>query len=448
MKKTVVLFTLLCCSVVNAYDFYVSPDGVDSNDGTKSRPAYSLAKIKDRIEKFVELKGYPEDGITVWIKGGNYKLDRTLALGSKFSGKVEKPIIFKAYNGKAVFNAGKKIDITSARLINDKSVLPRLNPAAKGKVYGLEVNDAKLRGMLANSGVRLTFNGKMMNLARYPNVGYGHIDKIFDKGAIYISGRTFGPRPTYSMDKPAGGVFSVLNKDISPWKSEFSRVKKATSTGYFAYDWHKRSYKVASIGDDKITLLEHSPYGMLNVEKIPRRFVMRNLLCELDATGEFYYDDKLNILFFWPYSNDVSNSSLSTWPGVSFAQLNGVENVRIENLIIEGVARGGAVISINNCKNVGVAGCIIRNCSVSAVVINGGSNCGIRSCDIYDVPHHLTLSGGNVKKLIPAGNYAINNHFTQVQATDYYGRIKIGGVGLIFRNNLVHNFIRAFQHRN
>jgi len=441
MKKTVVLFTLFCCSVVNAYDFYVSPDGDDSNPCTKSKPAYSLAEIKGRIDKFIELNGYPEDGITVWIAGGDYNFDRTLVLGSGFSGTVEKPLIFKAYNGKAMFNSGKKIDITSARLINDQSVLPRLNPAARGKVYGLDVNDAKLRGMLANSGVRLTFNGKMMNLARYPNVGYGHIDKIIDKGAIYAHGRTFGPPPKYSMAKPIGAVFSVLNKDISPWQAEFKRVGKAAVMGYLAYDWYKQKHKVASIDEGKIKLLEYSRYGVIKKEKIPRRLIVSNLLCELDEPGEFYYDDKLNKLFFWAYSQDVKNSSLSIWAGVSFAQLNGVANVRFENLIIEGVAQGKAVIHIKNCKNVELAGAIIRNCSRPAVIIDGGNNCGIRSCDIYDVPHHLTLSGGHLKKLIPSSHYAINNHFTQVQAADYYGRIKIEGVGQIFRNNLVHNFI-------
>ena len=37
-----------------------------------------------------------------------------------------------------------KIDITSARLVIDESVLPRFNPAARGEIYGLDVNDAKL----------------------------------------------------------------------------------------------------------------------------------------------------------------------------------------------------------------------------------------------------------------------------------------------------------------
>jgi hypothetical protein len=88
-----------------------------------------------------------------------------------------------------------------------------------------------------------------------------------------------------------------------------------------------------------------------------------------------------------------------------------------------------------------VAGCTLRNSTRTGVVLKGGKSNGIISCDIYDVAGHLNLDGGDVRELIPAGNYAINCHFTQVQATDFYGRIAIRGVGNIFRNNLVHNFI-------
>ena len=69
------------------------------------------------------------------------------------------------------------------------------------------------------------------------------------------------------------------------------------------------------------------------------------------------------------------------------------------------------------------------------------TNSGIIGCDLYDASQHLGLYGGiaNETEITPAGNYAINCHFTQIQARDYLGRIYTRGVGNIFRNNLVHN---------
>jgi hypothetical protein len=62
-------------------------------------------------------------------------------------------------------------------------------------------------------------------------------------------------------------------------------------------------------------------------------------------------------------------------------------------------------------------------------------------CDLYDLGGHLTLAGGDLKTLTPAGNYARNNHFTQVESRDLYGRVRIRGVGNLYQNNLLHNFV-------
>ena len=99
------------------------------------------------------------------------------------------------------------------------------------------------------------------------------------------------------------------------------------------------------------------------------------------------------------------------------------------------------MIAIEEGEHNKVAGCTLKNSTRTGVVLKGGKNNGIISCDIYDVSGHLNLDGGDTRKLISAGNYAINCHFTQVQASNFYGRIAIRGVGNIFRNNLIHNSI-------
>ncbi|MHC4692038.1 MAG: right-handed parallel beta-helix repeat-containing protein [Planctomycetota bacterium] len=442
-KVQFIVSIVLClvCSAANGYVVYVSPDGSDQNPATESKPVYSLTMAYERARKLVDIKGYPKDGITIRIEDGSYSFDKTLVVDSGFSGTEDKPIVFKAYNGKAVFNGGKSIDLASARRVEGESVLSRLNPVGQGKIYNLKVKDSKLKAMLADSGVRMSFNGQMMNLARYPNVGYAHIDKILDRGAVYAHGRTIGNRPEYNMQSPVGGVFTIMNKDVSLWQAEFASVQKARVTGYLSYDWYKESHRIASIDDGKIKLLEFSRYGILNREKIPRRLIVSNLLYELDEPGEFYFDNDSETLFFWPLRDRIGNAEMSLWAGVSFVEIKGAKNIRFENIAVEGVSQGAAVVNISGCENVELAGCTIRNTSRPAVIISGGRNCGIVSCDIYDVPHHISLKGGNVQKLIPSGHYAVNSHFTQVQASDYYGRIQLRGVGQIFRNNLVHNFI-------
>ena len=443
MKKyKILLLMLLFSGVASGYDFYVSLSGSDENPGTESKPVCSLAGVQGRIEKLMQSSGYPAEGITVWIEPGHYAYEKTLILGPAISGTEKNPIRFTvAGNAKASFDGGRAINTNSASLVRDPTQLGWLTPQARGSVYSLTIENPEFRAILSSTSAKLSMDGQMMNLARYPNVGFGHIAKILNEGAVYAQGRTQGNPPKYSMENPIGGIFTVLNKNIAPWEQEFEIRQKATVAGYLSYDWYKESYKIAAIDKGTIKLLEYSRYGIANHEKIPRRIIVSNLLCELDSPGEFYYEEDAHRLFFWPFGDWSENSKLSLWAGVSFAELKGAKNIRFENIVVEGVSQGKAVVNVQGCENIELSGCVVRNCSRPAVVIEGGKNCGIRSCDIYDVPGHVTLDGGNVKKLEPSGHYAVNCNFTQVQASDFYGKIQIKGVGQIFRNNLVHNFI-------
>ncbi len=442
MKKVLLVVCLFAFnSNLSAYDFYVSPDGNDSNPGTKNSPVSSLSRITDRIEKLIEVRGLPAGGITVNISPGTYFYKNTLVLDSGISGGENAPVVFKtAGEGKAVFDGGKKIETVSAVKVSSESEKARLNKNALGSIYCIEIQDRELRTLLSKNNANLSYNGQMMNIAKWPNVGFAHIDKIIEEGAVYAHGRTKGDPPKYSPDKPIGGVFTIRSKDVGQWAREYETAQKAQVVGYLSNDWYKQTHRIANIEQGKIKLLEYSRYGINNREKIPRRLVVKNLLCELDSPGEFYYDDNKSKLYFMPFDNDVKQSELTLWAGAGFAEITGTKNIRFENIVVQGVSQGKTVFSIQNSSNIELAGCVIRNSSRPGVWIIGGKNCGLRSCDLYDLPSHLLLNGGNVRQLTPAGHYAVNCHFTQVQASDFYGRITVKGVGQIFKNNLIHNF--------
>lgn len=434
MKKSkliLLLYFLLVANLVSGKDIFLSPDQEDI-DGV-------LYTTLNNIKKEA-LAGASQENITIHLKPGNYTHNNTIVLDSSCP---ENLTIKVDGDGKAIFNGGKKIDFSKAKQVSGRKKLGRLHINAKGNVYSLKIDDQVLISSLKSPKVKLSMNGQMMALSRYPNVGFAHHKKVLDKGAIYAHGRTLGDPPTYTMDKPIGAEFTVHEKDIKAWEKEMKSVKKAFVIGYLGHDWYKQYHQVAAVKDGKVKLLEYSRYGMLGFHRhsLPRRFYISNLLCELDSPGEFYFDEQANELFFWPLTNDFKNGNLSIWTGKPFIQINGAKNVRIENIIVESVGKGDAVVQINDSENIILAGCIIRNSACPAVIIKGGNCCGLKSCDIYDVPHHITLNGGNTQKLIASNHFAKNCHFTQIQAADYYGKIDIGGVGQIFQNNLVHNFI-------
>lgn len=82
-------------------------NGSDKNSGTKNAPYKTLEHARDEVRKFN--KNMPSD-ITVYIKGGEYVLDKSFKLNIEDSGTNGHKIIYKAYNDEKVsVSGGRKI---------------------------------------------------------------------------------------------------------------------------------------------------------------------------------------------------------------------------------------------------------------------------------------------------------------------------------------------------
>ena len=69
--------------------FYVAADGDDSGNGSISSPFKTLEKARDTIRA---MKKKPDGGITVYVRGGTYKIDKTFELTDDDSGTDNCPI--------------------------------------------------------------------------------------------------------------------------------------------------------------------------------------------------------------------------------------------------------------------------------------------------------------------------------------------------------------------
>jgi hypothetical protein len=432
----------LCSVCADATDFYIAPYGRDANVGSRDAPFATLARARDAVRALKQAGPLPEGGVTVWIREGAYRFGTTLHVGPEDSGTADAPVVYRACVGEdVVFDGSRPIDATSLRKVDDAPTLAQLCPAARVNVLEVAIADESVAKALASSGTRLSIDGRMMQLAQFPNEGYCHIDRIFDKGAVYAHGRTMGDVPKYSMKAPIGGVFTIVEPPSGNWEAEFERIQKAEITGYLSYDWYRENHKIAAIRYGAIRLLGYSRYGVLSRERIPRRLVVRNLLCELNRPGEWYFDDDDRTLYLWPFEPIRAETNLGYWSGPPFAVLSDASHVTIRDITVECTASGEGLVVIKGGSDNLVAGCTFRNSTRTGVVLSGGTNNGMVGCDLYDLGGHLTLTGGDLKTLTPAGNYARNNHFTQVESRDLYGRVRIRGVGHVFQNNLLHNFV-------
>ena len=189
-------------------DLYVSCQGSGQGVGSRDDPFAALTAARDAIRGIRQERGgqLPKGGITVWIRGGAYHFDRPLVLTAEDAGTEQAPIVYRAHPGEeVVFDGSNAIDPGGFEIVVYQPTLDRLASAARGNVVARRIDDPVVAKALA-SGATLSIDGKMMQYARFPNVGFAHVRKILHNGAVYPHGRTKGKPPSYSMENPIVGL--------------------------------------------------------------------------------------------------------------------------------------------------------------------------------------------------------------------------------------------------
>jgi hypothetical protein len=134
---TVSTFTL------NAAEIWVSPQGKDTNIGTKSSP---LATVQMAVRKARELRRLKDasvkDGIRIIIMNGTYYLNETLFIRPEDSGTADSPTTIEAdVNAKPILSGGFEIK-------NWKKSTIAINGLKKGIVW--EANAPSTAGEIIN----------------------------------------------------------------------------------------------------------------------------------------------------------------------------------------------------------------------------------------------------------------------------------------------------------
>jgi len=416
--------------------FYISPDGNDNAPGTNPSNAFAtLRRARDAIRELKKAKALPEGCVTVWIRSGQYYLDKGLELTTEDSGTAEAPIVYRAMPGKQVSIIGGR-QVSNWKKVEDQSILDRLDPSAREQVYQADlkaegINDfgrLKSRGFgrgTSPAALELLFQDKPMTIARWPN-------DSFLKIAGYTEGKDDGHGRT--LGELTGG-FNYEGDRPNRWKD----ASDIWVHGYWAYDWANSYEHIASI-DLKRRLIKTSPphgnYGF----RTGGRFYFLNVLEELDEPGEWYLDRRSGILYFWPPAPIEQGETCVSIVEEPLVHLNDVSHVTIRGLAFECARGTGIRISGGNSNH--VINCTLCNLGNYGVIVNGGKDHGVVGCEIYQTGDGgISLSGGDRKTLAPARHLAYNNHIHHIARWSrcYAPAVSISGVGIRVSNNLIHD---------
>ncbi len=296
-----VIATLLLVLPAAAAPLYVAPNGSDTNSGTRTRPFATLERARDEVRRLKQNGKMPKDGLTIWLRGGDYLRTNTLELAAADSGTSKAPIVWRACKGETVRLLGGR-KLPAFEPVTDPAILARLPEAAHGHVVQVDLKALGItdfgqmhsRGFsrpITTAHCELFYGGRPMTLARWPNEGqWEHITGYLESGMEKNEhGQSVGKLEegfTFSGDRPHG------------WKD----TSDVWVHGYWAWDWADSYEHVASIDLEQHLIKTAPPYGVYNFRK-GQRFYFLNILEELDQPGEWFLDHKTGVLYFWPPSS-------------------------------------------------------------------------------------------------------------------------------------------------
>ena len=397
----------------SATDYYVSPSGNDTANGlylqTASKgangPFKTLARAQQAINA-LKISGNFNQPVNVHLAPGTYQLDAPLKLTASDSGSPGRIITWQGQAGATTIISGGKSLSNCLAAVNGVWTCATAGLGLDSIKYVTGAN--RIQGNLP--GFNLFVNQQRLTLARWPDTDWAHIKIPANQSTTFSSFETL---PVLNPGEPANAVVHIFAGN--DWFDQYLPVKSIA-----------QSQNRITLGANTVPTLT-SGY----------RFYLLNLLSQLDAPGEWFYDQvNARILFIPPVGVTPKNIVVSNLPNL--VTMNGVNYVSFQNLSFQNTT--DAAINIVNSNNLVFNNLEVANSDAIGINATGSSYFSLTNSAIHDTGQTgLSLNGGNRITLLSANNLVSNNHFEnfgQIILT-YSPGVAVSGVGTTISNNLI-----------
>lgn len=418
MKTTFknILFTvmfLLSLFEVKGVTYYFS--SMSGNDSRTSIEATNPSTPWKSIEKLNTIMSGLKPGDSVLFKRGE-SFEGTIML--TVSGTSASKIVFGAYGS------------------GNDPVLSGSRRLTKWENLGNGIYAASHENLGLGSVNVLLFNGKNMEMGRYPNSS--------EKNGGYLNYEEIQSNHTIIDNDWIGGTNWVGAEVVvrrNPWITDRMIIKSISGTSIHFDTSTASSYAL------------RRGYG----------YFIQNHIRTLDQLGEWYYDKvkKKMYVFF----GTQSPSNYNVWAGTHSSVISNsgrVSNIQFESLELSGANE--SAVSLSSAHDISFLKMKITNSGVTGIDINGGSNAIIDGSTIENTNNNSiqirSSPGAIIRNSKVIGNYLLpgmglngdNNGlgiFTsgdntliennQILNSGYIG-IRFGGNSTIVKNNLIDTF--------
>ena len=274
--------------------------------------------------------------------------------------------------------------------------------------------------------IDLYCDGRRQQLARWPNEGFTKAGKTLgatEKGATWIN-----------IHGTNEGIFEYVDDRIDQWKQEAEPYLH----GYWYWDWSEESHSIESIDTQSHSISVRQPYHRYGYRD-GLRYYGFNLLCELDAEGEYYIDRQARRIYWKPctgYQEGKSQTTLSVYDGEAAIVLRNCTNVTLRNFTLRGIRNRGIVVE--GGRNVTIENCHLTDIGDNAVTLEQGTGHRVLGCYIHELGcSGIVTRGGNRRTLEPCG-FVISDNVVQnfsLYKRTYEPAVYFHGAGITITHN-------------
>ena len=370
LKTYLLAFAAWISLHAHAQTVFVSPSGNDAHNGTREKPVASFARAQELVRRLPD-----SSAAVVLFAPGTYYLPQTIQFTEADNkAKVE---YRAAAPGKVIISGGSLLK-------------------AAWKPYKNGIYVTKLEGRPVID--QLYVNGTRQRMARFPNAVPGK--NVFDAWELEHAPRfnpqeaPLAPDRVAQWKNPKGAYIHAMHEAL--WGDMHWQVTGKKTDSTLAYEGGWQNNRPSPM---------HPVYRMVE-----------HVFEELDAPGEWYYDEQARNLYFMPPAGmDIHAASieivrLQELIRFSGSKANPVQHIQLHGFVFRHVAR---TFMENKEPLLRSDWTISRK---GAVVFDGAEDCGIRDAEFDQV-------GGNA--------IVVNNYNRRISVTGCYIHHS-GASGVVF----------------
>lgn len=399
---------------------FVATTGRDANIGSESSPFASLERARDEVRK-LRADGF-QHGIAVILAAGHYERTSTFTLDAKDSASAGARVVYAAKPGteEVVFDGGIRIQWNQFSKMTDETTLAKVTEDARGRILVADLPRTSAKppaqksfgiGELGRSILMLTVDDQqIMRPARWPNDGFIQSTKTPDS---------------------ATGLIPLDGDRAKRWMS----AQEPMAHGYWMYTWADAALPVAFVETNNTYALKLRKTHTYGLGKTPSFYVF-NMLEELDAPGEWFYDEAGAKLYMIPLEGAspeyLTLSALET----PLVTIDGAHHVEFRGISFRNT-RSDAV-KISKATNVTFSGCDFRGIGGTALVGSGCDAFTLKDSTFKNMGHGAVEAGAGDRRTLKSGDVRIHgNTFSKVGqfARTYTPGVLMHGVGAVICHN-------------